>query len=274
MRRSRVVTLIAVLLAGIGPVAIAQPASAATGVPAGYTRVYSPKISVLGHHSATGSVKCPGTTVPIGGGVIIATGDLKDNINSSYPSGRRWRVRVNIFGPDNTTFQVSAVCMKKPAGYQLISHTDPAPATSMSGGSPILCPGNKVPWGGGFSAINSGALNVNKSYPLNGDSWRVAMNNGGSDSSFTTYAMCANEPRLFRIAEVSGTSNPNSEDPSRSGGITARCGVGETVVAGGVLSHGFQNVNTSIARNNAWVALFNNGPGRAPFTIQAICVGT
>jgi hypothetical protein len=257
-----------VAVVGAGLIAAAAPATATPTANAasnltGYTKVLSPTYSVAGSGMASGSVTCPGTTVPLGGGVTIATGDLHDNINSSYPSGQKWVVRVNIGGPDNTTFQVNAICANRPAGYQIVSRT----AAVLAHSKPIIsapCPASTFAGGGGVSGPANLYVNLTDSYPFsNGGGWNGGMSYDTSyTTSFTTYVICYGGAHVSVGSDI--RQSAYSEDPSRSSPTVATCPAGYSVVSGGAQAAGrtgsslYQTVNSSKPYGNGWVSFVNN----------------
>ena len=65
--------------------------------------------------------RLPGEDFVLGGGSLSASGSVAVNINSSFPSGNGWRTDQNTNTSAATTFNVYAICGKKPKGYVLFT---------------------------------------------------------------------------------------------------------------------------------------------------------
>jgi hypothetical protein len=248
-------------------------AAASTGAPAGYVRVQSAVLSAPSGQQTEGTVSCPGNKVPVGGGVTISANDLNDNINTSYPAGKSWIAYVNSGGA-STTFTVSAICVNKPKGYQVVESSAVSNPPGQNGEA-VSCPGSTVPWGGGVdSTSGSVGVNVNSTYPSGPQTWTAYMNNStGTTAGFFVLAVCANRPHLYSQPAEIGTNGEDSEDLG-----TGTCGHGQVVVGGGAYSSSssvYVNLNSTYSTGKTqWRSWVNNNTFDTPsFTAYATCVG-
>jgi hypothetical protein len=216
-----------------------------------------------------GDVSCPQGTVAVGGGVNAQTRSLKVNVNSSYPEvaggvATGWAAEINNATTRDRDFGVTAACAVEPANYAVVAARFDNLAGSQSIGS-VQCPlssghRTKVFGGGAFGALASLGQNINTTIPLApSKSWRIDMNNASpSDSTFTVYGLCGDNPAGWSV-----TAGPAIPNPARSQTLApVSCPSGEPT-DGGVLS---SSPRTSVNLNATdvkfapvgWFALENN----------------
>src|SRR3954463_7759702 len=90
------------------------PAALPAGLPRKYVSLQSALLSAPAGLQTRGTLACPTATVPLGGGGSISAGDLRANVNSSFPNGTTWIADVNNASGANTTFRLFVICGKAP----------------------------------------------------------------------------------------------------------------------------------------------------------------
>jgi hypothetical protein len=141
---------------------------------------------------SSGSVTCPGRTVPLGGGALSQSGSVAVNMNTTIPFGRGWRTDMNNNTTPATTFEVFAVCARQPRNYTVVTGTPVTNPGFTQTLATATCPAPTVPLGGGaFSGSSSPAVDLNTTFP-SGNNWDVYEDNTAIGStSLTAYAVCA-----------------------------------------------------------------------------------
>lgn len=251
------------------------------GMPKGYTVVNSGALVAVNGMQTAGSVTCPGTKQPSGGGVVVLSDALTTSVNSSYPQGQRWDVYVNNTSGSDTYFYVYAVCLAKAAGYTVVTTTDTVTDSTQSAAAD--CPAHTTVLGGGaLSHTFSTGVAINSTVPnqLTGNhtAWRVAMTSSDSTTSgFTVYAICRGKPAGYSIQFGVGVDNTaGAQDVA-----TVSC-PGSSVVIGGGGFTGFASTDTALNMNSTWpradyswgVAENNGGTIDRSLYAAAICAGT
>jgi hypothetical protein len=275
------VTVVGVLAAGVGPAAAladgAKAPEARQSAPSGYQVVDSGLLTAAPFAQTTGRVTCPGSTVVLGGGALLPSSSTDVNLNSSFPSGRHtWIAIVNNRTTSFTTFSVQAVCAVKPLGYTVVT----ASATSLAGLQAhqlALCPGRKVPIGGGEqTGSTSLVVNVNTSIP-NGPVWTVEMNNGSTlAQTFLVFAICARKPVGYALVSSGPVANPSGEQS----GAQVTCPANTVPFGGGAFSTSRSlavNINTTnpLSLVNGWQVFENNAsPDDAQVSAFLVCAGS
>src|SRR6516162_5227629 len=92
-----------ILQAGAAGAAVTHPAAGhaprlPTSPPPGYTVVEAGPYTAPAAAQTIGGATCPGTRELVGGAVSTYNNDTTMDINSSYPAGTTWVVRVNNNG--------------------------------------------------------------------------------------------------------------------------------------------------------------------------------
>jgi hypothetical protein len=247
------------------------PAAALVGPPGptGYEVVATALLALPADSQVFGEVSCSAGKVVWGGGVIVDSGDMAANMNSSYPNTttkKSWRAYVSNATVDATTFSVWAVCAKQPAGYAIVKKTFANPAGLQSGGLTACAATATVLGGGTSSSSRSTLVNINSTYPYTVAGkfgWVTDMNNNSlSDATLTTYAICAKQPApgglSFEYVTDPAVPNPVGEQTPAS----ASCHGGRVTISGGVLSTSKElqvNLNTSRPDSSGWGVWENNG---------------
>jgi hypothetical protein len=157
-----------------------------------YQVVLIAPLTARANSQAGGTATCPAGTVVLGGGSIANTSSVAVNINSTLPSGKSWHVDLNNNTVPDTTFDVLAICGKRPRGYAIVAGstvTNPAFEQTIA---TVTCPAGTVPLSGGaFSASSSPAVNLDSSTPTS-NGWDVFENNGRTgDTTLTAVAVCS-----------------------------------------------------------------------------------
>jgi hypothetical protein len=257
----------------------AAPALAVGGLgrpPRGYAVVDSGWLTAADGVQTRGTVACPATTVPFGGGVFVSSTSLAANVNSSIPSGNGWLADVNNASGAATTFRVTAICARQPAGYQIVTATVPNPFGEQDHAS-AACPARTVVLGGGaYSSSAELWADVNSTYPTGTRGWQLFMNNDTpDDATATVYAICGRKPRGYAV--IAGPYGPAL--PGQQSLASASCQAPSVPISGG--SHGTSpelddDVNTSSPSGQTWVTYFDHNAECCDFDLVdswVICAG-
>ena len=246
-------------------------------MPAGYKIVKAGPFNAPSDTQTLGKVACPGTEVPVGGGVLTSPVGSNNpllfaNINSSYPFDNSWFVDVNTSSGSgaDADFDVYAVCIDKVASYSVVSSSlvdNPAATLTLATAS---CPTNRVLIGGGaFSNSSNVAVNINADFPA-GTTWRVVMDNSSTaDASLGAYAICEKQP--------SGYSQQNSIQTVPSGvetPLAVDCPAGSLPLSGGDFTGAVSglDLSSSLPSSYDWVTFMNDGNSESwPFETIVVC---
>jgi hypothetical protein len=276
-----------------GP-ALASPATKApapqtgvqtSGAPAGYA-VDSNTFNVLNDGGTFGGgAVCPGTEVPVGGGVFVTSGSLLADVHYSFPEYSKaqhiadWSVGVDDDSGADTTATAYVVCINRPANYRFVRNALNLPPGAQTTGR-ATCPTGTSLLGGGVNANIDGSLvDINSIEPQSKTTWRVDMNNPTSTNGiFQVIAICGSKPQGYTI--VSGALTDNA--PGAQDRAFVACPGAEVPLSGGVFSDSSStavDVNSTVpsvvAGSSEWVAFENNASGTdADITARAVCAGT
>jgi hypothetical protein len=257
-------------------VVAAAPAGAAP--PTGYVVVSGASVIAATGVQSAAQVTCPGKTKPIGGGVFIDSGDLRANVNSSYPLGKAsWAGEVTNDSGSSTSFYVQAVCVTRPTGsYSVQSRSFTAAAMKQTHDT-VSCPAGSVVMGGGaFSASGSSTVNIASDVPQSSTTWWIAISSAQTFStSFTIYAIC----HVGVPAGYARVSSPTVVNGAGQETVSSYDCPGISVpISGGPLTGTKTdqiNMNTSIATSTGWEVYENNSSSsNANLTTVGICAGT
>ena len=279
-----VLGLVAAAAAGSTASRATAAASAALTTPKGYAVFTSANIDAPNGADTLGSVACPPThrgavREPQGGGAIIASSSTGAALNSSYPDGTSWDVRVNNSSGSDTSFTVYVVCALPKSGYTVVTHTSANPAFTQSFGG-ASCPANtKVLGGGVLSTSTALTVNINDSFPLYQkqylDEWVVEVNNASSAAATSTvYAICsayaAKAPTGYVVVS-SRADNPAGAQTE----VTVWCPAGEYPLGGGSRSSSSDtsvNLSGSTPVGQSWNIRESNASGSdATAEAYAVC---
>lgn len=233
----------------------------------------------------SGSVVCPGTEVPVGGGSFYSAATTLVYLSTSEPTSNGWQFVLDNSGSSDIPVQLDVVCMKKPEGYVITSSPISVPPDAYTWDS-FACP-TKSPYvlGGGFSTSGSSlSVSVMKSYPLTystkpphygWDSYATNVSSGAS--ALTTFAVCAKRaPKGYVI--VQGPSSPLAA--GAESGADANCPGSSVPLSGGVItpdSPSYRSASLWVETfdENAFWAEEDNTSGTSA-TLQAVvvCAGT
>lgn len=249
-----------------------QPAAALPG----YHQVVSDLLTDPAGTQVSGTASCPTGNRLVGGGAIISSNSLAENLNASVPltDGRSWQVFVNNASSADGTFRVYADCVTKAAGsYKVVVGTGVDNPTGAQTTVSVTCPGTTVPYGGGgFASSGSTAVNLNSSIPLS-NGWRVDVNNASAgDDTATAYAICANRPTGYR--QIVGPATTLTA--GTQGSSVATCTGGTTVLGGGGFSSSGSTAvelnSTAPSGSAAWISyVSNSSTGSNTVTSYAVC---
>ena len=267
------------LAPGKRPVFAAESPSA---LPPKYVKVSSGAFTVGAGAQASGTVTCPGKTVPYGGGVFVSTTALSANINTSIPLSNGWRGDVNNASIASTTFEIIAVCAKRNAAWHIVSGTAAAVPASSQTSTSVGCPaGTKVLGGGGFSNSGSTSVNLNSSIPVKSGSgksatyaWRVDENNASANQvSEIAYAVCGRAAGYKIVTGALGTVAAGTQTSA-----SVSCPAGKAPLGGGLFSTSGAltvNTNTTYATTTGWIGYENNANvSDSQIQAYAVCAGT
>ena len=247
------------------------------GKPAGYKIVVGGPYNAPSDTQSLGKATCPGTEVPVGGGVLTSPVGSNNpiffaSINSSYPFNDSWFVDVNPSSSSGTDvdFIVYAVCIDKVASYSVVSSNlvdNPAGTSTLATAS---CPSNRVLIGGGaFSNSTNVAVNINSDFP-SGNTWRALMNNESAvNASMGAYAVCEKQPSGYSEPYSIQTVQSQAETP-----LAVDCPAGTFPLSGGDFTGAVANLNlsSSFPTSYDWVTSMNDGDSNSwPFETVVVC---
>lgn len=253
--------------------AVTLGAALAQAKPKGYLLVSSATLTSNASTQTHGAATCPTGKVPLGGGVFFSSGSVLANINSSYPTSTGWAADVNNASTSTSSFNVYAVCGKKPGLYAVVTGTTATvnPGAQVAGITATCATGSKPLSGGLFSNTTSLLANVNSTLPVT-SGWRIDANNASASAELVTaYAVCG---KVGKYKLVTGTATVNNAGTQT--GATATCLTGVAIGGGAFSSSGSTsvNLNTSYPLSNAWRAYQNNNSTvAASFTPYVVCSG-
>ena len=261
------------VLAPITAVAATTGAQASSDAPPRYTTVSTNDISLPNNDGTFGIATCPEGTVVLGGGAYIASSSVQTGINASFEYGQRaWEAVANNFSGAATTFNVYAVCAKRPHGYEyLVSPLVSNPAGDQTSAT-LNCPGDDYVLGGGvFDEDPAFSVGLASSYPNPGlDGWTAAVSNfSGTNSEFEVVAVCAS-PSVGWMSRAYEEESPVTSDPAGTQvGLIEDCNKGQTVaLTGGIQSSNTTNLRIEMkttqpfpASGAGWKAGENNDTG-------------
>jgi hypothetical protein len=263
------------LALGACALAVAAPAVASSGKPNGYVQIAGPAITVGAGQQLRAAVDCPAGKVPVGGGGIVASSDVRATISSSLPFGNGWAIDVSNATDASITASASVVCITQPRKYVVISVGDLHLAGTQTE-STAFCPTGTVVLGGGAES-NAVDLRVglNSSFPLAaGNGWRIALNNGSADNLFpTTFAICAAAPDGYSVVKSDRVRNRAGAE---SAAFAACAGTAVPLGGGAASSADDLRVNIGSLRPEAhgWTSLEHNAsPSAAPLATRVVCAG-
>ena len=277
-----------ILSAGAAGAAVAHPAAGhasqlPTTPPAGYTVVEAGPYTAPADAQTIGGATCPSTRELVGGGAAPYNNNTTIDINSSWPGGNTWVVRVNNNGATASKFVVWAICMKAGPGYTVVSASGYANAGATDYAS-ASCPSLTVVVGGGVwaSGTNLG-IGINSSVGSRlghgHTEWTAALSNTSSSGDpFNVYAICRPKPAGYTIV----TGQPVSVPPGGTGEPTAACpGLLNSLPLSGGGFTTYQTTDSGLAFNmtipatGEWATLWENSGTvtRSAYT-TVICAGT
>ena len=275
------------LSAGAAGAAVAHPGAAGapklpTAPPPGYDVVYAGPYTAPAGAQTIGGASCPSTKELVGGAVSTYNNDTTVDIDSSYPAGLTWVVKVNNNGPAASRFVVYAFCLKAGSGYTVQTAAGYANAGATDSAS-VSCPPLTVVVGGGV-AVSGGNLGVginssvgNKLGPGSYD-WTAAVSNTSSTGEpFGVYAICRPKPRGYVIH----TSSPVSVPPGGTVEPSAACSGSlnsEPLSGGGFTAYQTTDsglaFNMTISGTGYWATVWENSGSIARSAYATvICAG-
>jgi hypothetical protein len=257
---------------------LAAPASADALLgrkPPGYVQVTGAAVTIGAGFQERATVSCPVGKVPAGGGGVVASSDVRANINSSLPFGNGWAIDVNNATGASTTASARVICIKPPRKYVVISVGDLNLSSTETAGT-AFCPTGTVVLGGGAesNAVDL-RVNLNSSFPLSGgNGWRTDTNNGSpSDQFVTTFAICAKQPRGYAVVRGADVNNHAGAESS----AFASCAGNAVPLGGGPASFADDlqvNINSLRPEAHGWTSFENNAsPFAASLSTRVVCAG-
>jgi hypothetical protein len=250
-----------VCLATLGvTVADASAPAATPKPPAGYRVVVSPQLPSPNGSDSRGSVSCPTGTVPLGGGVIAQSPSDLANVASSFPSGRKWFGDVKNASGAATTFQVEAICAKRPKGYSVVRGPNTTNPSGSQTRAVATCPNGALPLGGGGISIDFNVFVNTHSTGPNGRTWAIKQNNAGPNTnSLNAVAVCG-KMNGYRV--VKGV--PFTIPAAGQKGASAVCTGRSVPMSGGVRSPSTSvavNIGGMIPSGDRWDSFVTNNTG-------------
>jgi hypothetical protein len=266
----------------------ATAAAAAPGAPAarvtidtppGYVIKTTSNVSLPNNDGTFGKANCPRGTVVLGGGGYIDSGSVATGLNGSFAFGpRTWEVIANNFSGAATTFNVYAVCAKRPKDYKQVTGSLVSnPAGDQDSGTENCPAGDVVLNGGTFGDDPGFSVGMASSYPSGPASWTAAVSNfSGRNSEFEVFAVCAKASAFPHYAQL---FTPGSDPAGTQKGIIQECDGRLVVLGGGNQSSNTANLRIEMktsqpfpATGTSWKSGENNDTGgTTTLTAYAIC---
>ena len=236
----------------------------------GYVVVSSGAFAAPNGLQTRGFVSCPTGTVPLGGGVDVASPSIGASVNSSFPSATGWVVDVNNASGADTSFLVQGVCARRPRRYSIVAGAITAnPATTQSAAFATCPPGARPLSGGAVSGTFHLDVNLGNTVPT-ATGWRVDQNNASTQpTTVTALVVCA---KLPGYAVTRADAFPIRAFGQRA--FSSLCPGDELPTGGGMFSNTaslFIDVNSSFTPGVEWGTAVNNGTG-AEILVSAIAV--
>jgi len=137
------------------------------------------------------SVVTCAAAIAIAIGILTVSGTaVAAAASKAIPKASSVNPNVNSTEPAGYTIAVSTTFFDNPTGEQTLGYVE--------------CPSGTVVFSGGVSVDGEIGQNINSSWPLNSTEWEAWVNNtSGLDAGFYVYAVCADEPSNYSIAESS-----------------------------------------------------------------------
>jgi hypothetical protein len=274
-------TLAGCVLAAAGSAAadtgrLASPEAAALlgRVPAGYVQVIGSPVTIGAGLQERAHAFCPAGTVPVGGGGVISSSDVRANLNSSIPTPTGWAIDVNNGSAASTTASASVICIVQPRQYQLVQVNGFTNPHGSESAATVSCPtGTAVFGGGALSTAADVNVNLADSFPLaTGNGWRADVNNGSSDDhTITAFAICARPSRHYAVV----SSGDASAVPGTQASASVSCAGTSVPLGGGVISSADNlqiNANSLRPESHGWTAFVNDASRvGGPFDARVVC---
>jgi hypothetical protein len=253
-----------------------MPPAASLAPPlSGYQLVASALLTAPADAETYGDVLCPSGRAT-GGGAIVSSSAIGENLNSSWPlaDGSGWQVYVHNQTGSDDTFKVYVVCARKIKAYAVVwgPAVNVPPGIQFSG--VVTCARGSFPYGGGgVSSSSDLPVLLHGSRPLP-KGWLVDVNNGGTgEDTAQAYAICGKKATGY--TQVTGTTVPNPANSQTA--AVASCPSGTNVFGGGLHSASSEtsvNLNsTGWNSSTQWIAWENNTSAVAfsvtPFAVCA-----
>lgn len=160
------------------------------------------------------------------------------------------------------------------SGYEVVSATVPV-AAGATGATGVDCPEGKRPVGGGVNTGNDD-MRLIESFPLGGagdvTGWLGAVFNGGTDSVFDVYAVCARVSPEADYEAVGVTNVPVAV--GTTGSAAMRCPAGKRPLGGGVYTgdDDMRVVESFPTSSRRWAGAVFNGSGfESVMDVYVIC---
>ncbi len=249
----------------------------ATHAPPGYVIKTHSGISLPNNDGKVGVATCPKGKVVLSGGAYIASTSVRTDINTSFAADlRKWEAIANNFSGAATTFNVYAVCAKRPKGYeQRMGSVVSNPAGDQDSATED-CPAGDVVFGGGvLSDDHSFSVGASSSYPATSGSWTAAVSNfSTTDNAFEATAVCGSPFPHYAIPSKSA-----SDPAGVQKGIVKDCKAPAVVLGGGNKSSNTTNLRIGMkatqpfpASGTGWKSGENNDTAAGTtLTSYAIC---
>jgi hypothetical protein len=128
----------------------------------------------------------------LGGGIISNSDSVAVNINSTFPQNNGWRADLNNNTTPDTTFDVQAVCGKKPRGYAIVTGPQVLNPAFTQTLATATCPDGTVKLSGGDLSFSfSPAVDLGSASGT-ATGWETFENNGQFfDTTVEALAVCA-----------------------------------------------------------------------------------
>ncbi len=176
-----------------------------------------------------------------------------------------------------TTGPPARAATDPPPGYITVSHSGISLPNNKEKSGVVMCPkGTVVLSGGAYIASSSVETGINSSFPnpLNDHVWEAIVNNfSGAATTFNVYAVCAKEPKGYKLISGKDVSNPAGSQTS----ATVNCPATDVIVGGGIDDEFSSSISIGAPSSypgtkTSWTAAESNfSTVSDTFVVDAVC---
>lgn len=240
--------------------------------PAGYSINVDAGIDNPANSQTLAAVQCPKGVV-WGGGMANQDDDPPGvSINISAPAGKGWwNARANNPTTADSSFDMYALCAKRPSGYKIVKASANVPAGKLKSVT-ATCPTGTVLLSGGPDAASESVESlITTAAPASSTTFTGYMSNGSSAAAkLQVFAICADKPAGWaKVKQVIPASSGVSDG-------SVNCPTNTVTLGGGIaLAKHDSNVFVTASAprgSGGWSMLVTNRTaGTVNATVYAIC---